>query len=71
MLPANSGALERDMDPLSVEQLRAVAALQGYSWSDEELERIRPQVERGLALVARLASLVPQDLEPALQYRMF
>jgi len=58
------------MDPLSAEQLRQVAALQGYSWSAEELERLRPQVERGLALVARLATLVPQDLEPAIQHRM-
>ncbi len=59
------------MDPLDVEQLRQVAALQGYTWSEEELERLRPQVERGLALVKRLAALIPQDLEPAIHYRMF
>lgn len=59
------------MEPLGVEALRHVATLQGYTWSDEELERLRPMVERGLTLVEKLAALVPQDLEPAIQYRMF
>jgi len=59
------------MAPLTSEQLRRVAELQGYAWSDEELERIRPLVERGLALVEKLEGLVSQDLEPAIQYRMF
>ncbi len=59
------------MGPLSTEQLRQAATLQGYTWSDEELERLRPQVERGLALVERLAARIPQDTEPAIQYRMF
>ncbi|MBI4560784.1 MAG: hypothetical protein HY724_01975 [Candidatus Rokubacteria bacterium] len=59
------------MEPVTVEALKQVAALQGYAWSDEELERLRPQVERGLALVEQLGALVPRDLEPAIQYRMF
>lgn len=59
------------MEPLGVEQMRHAASLRGYTWSDEELERIRPQVERGLALVEKLAAVVSQDLEPAIQYRMF
>ena len=59
------------MEPVTVEALKQVAALQGYAWSDEELERLRPQVERGLALVEKLPALVPQNLEPAIQYRMF
>lgn len=57
------------MGPVTVEALRQMAALQGYAWSDEELERLRQQVERGLTLVERLQALVPQDLEPAIQYR--
>jgi len=59
------------MEPLRTERLRQVATLQGYTWSDDELERLRPQVERALTLVEKLAALVPQDLEPAIQYRMF
>jgi len=59
------------MESLTLERLRHVAALQGYAWSDEDLERIRPQVERGLALVERLAAAVPPEAEPAIQYRMF
>jgi hypothetical protein len=58
------------MEPVTVEVLRQMAALQGYAWSDEELDRLRLQVERGLALVERLSALIPQDSEPALQYRM-
>jgi hypothetical protein len=58
------------MAPVTVEALRQMAALQGYAWSDEELERLRPQVERGLTLVERLQALVPRDLELAIQYRM-
>jgi len=59
------------MEPVTVEALKQVAELQGYAWSAEELERIRPLVERGLALVEKLGGLVAQDLEPAIQYRMF
>ncbi len=59
------------MEPVTVEVLKQMATLQGYAWSDEELERLRSQVERGLALVEKLSALVPQDLEPTLQYRMF
>lgn len=59
------------MEPVTVEVLKQMATLQGYAWSDEELERLRLQVERGLALVEKLSALVPQDLEPTLQYRMF
>ncbi len=58
------------MEPLGADQLRQVATLQGYAWSDEELARIGPQVERGLALVEKLTAVVPPDLEPAIQYRM-
>ena len=59
------------MEPVTVEALKQVAELQGYAWSEAELERIRPQVERGLALVEKLEGLIAQDLEPAIQYRMF
>jgi len=59
------------MPELSLEALKQLAALQGYAWSDAELERIRPQVERGLALLEKLSELVSPDVEPAIQYRMF
>ena len=59
------------MEPVTVEALKQMAALQGYAWSDEELERLRLQVERGLAVVEKLPALLPQGLEPAFQYRMF
>jgi len=59
------------MEPFTVERMRDVVSLQGYAWADEDLERIRPLVERGLALVEKLAAVVPQEIEPAIQYRMF
>jgi len=68
---AGEATILRLMPELSLETLKQLAALQGYAWSDAELERIRPQVERGLALLEKLSELVSPDVEPAIQYRMF
>lgn len=59
------------MEPVTVEALRKIAALQGYAWSDAEVEAILPQVARGLLLVERLTTLPLRDIEPAIQYRVF
>lgn len=59
------------MEPVTVEALRNMARLQGYSWSDAEIEAILPQVARGLALVEKLGALSSSDPEPAIQYRLF
>ncbi len=59
------------MERVTAEQLRKVATLQGYAWTAEEAEQIRPQVEAGLSALEKLAEQVPHDLEPAIQYRMF
>ncbi len=54
----------------SLEQLRSIAALAGYAWTDEELRAIAPLVERSLALVERLESLPLRDVEPGIVFRI-
>ncbi len=58
------------MDGRSVRALRRVVWLQGYDWTDEDLERLLPQLEKSLELVERLDTLPLRDVEPAVQYRM-
>jgi hypothetical protein len=47
-----------------------MAALAGFSWSDEELEAIRGPVERLQAGLDVLAALPLGEVEPSGQYRM-
>lgn len=62
MLPAmTSSAIDLDT-------LRAGARLGGFSWSDAELEAIRPQVEAALRLLRALEAM-PVDAEPTTHYR--
>ncbi len=58
------------MEPLTIDTMRAGARLQGFDWSDEELEAIRPSVDAGLALLATLEALPLAALEPTIQYRI-
>jgi Asp-tRNA(Asn)/Glu-tRNA(Gln) amidotransferase C subunit len=54
--------------PLAV--LRRSASLAGFAWTDEELEAIRPTVERSLALIDRLESVALSETEPSTHFRM-
>jgi len=58
------------MAPLSLEAMRQLAALNGFQWTDEDLERLRPAVERVMGLVARLEDLSLDAVEPVVQYRV-
>jgi len=58
------------MAPLSLEAMRQIAALNGFQWTDEDLERLRPAVERVMGLVARLEDLSLDAVEPVVQYRV-
>ena len=58
------------MDRRSVRALRRVVWLQGYDWTDEDLEGLLPQLEKSLELVERLDTLPLRDVEPAVQYRL-
>ncbi|MFQ5829072.1 MAG: hypothetical protein ACE5JD_07950 [Candidatus Methylomirabilia bacterium] len=59
------------MEPVTVEALKRVAALQGYAWSDSDLEAIRPAVERILSQLEKFAALALNETEPAIQFEMF
>ena len=61
----------RAMLPLSLDVMRGMAALGGFSWSDEELEAIRGAVERMQAGLDVLALVPLGDAEPSGQYKMF
>ena len=58
------------MPPVSVEAMRQLAALNGFQWTDEDLERLRLAVERVMGLVARLEDLSLDAVEPVVQYRV-
>ena len=58
------------MGESTTETMRRMARRQGYAWTDEEIDRLRPLVERGLALVGKLDSLRLSEVEPVLQYRI-
>ena len=55
---------------LSVEAMRDLASLNGFRWSDDKLEQIRPALERALEPLARLEDLALDAVEPAVQYRV-
>ena len=58
------------MVTLSLEAMRQLAALNGFQWTDEELEQIRPALERAMEPLARLEDLALDAVEPAAQYRV-
>ncbi len=58
------------MGLITVDALMAMASIQGYSWTREEVEALRPQIEQGLELVEKLKALPLKDVEPAVGYRL-
>ncbi len=58
------------MERVTPKALKRAAALLGYEWSDEEIDRLYPLAERGLQLVDRLDSLPLHNVEPAVEYRV-
>jgi Asp-tRNA(Asn)/Glu-tRNA(Gln) amidotransferase C subunit len=58
------------MAPLSLEAMRELAALNGFQWTDAELEALRPALERVMGLLARLEGLALEAVEPSVQHRV-
>jgi len=56
------------MEPLTIEELRALAAERGLSLTDDDLRALLPLVQAGRALMATLPPL--GELEPAAHYRI-
>jgi Asp-tRNA(Asn)/Glu-tRNA(Gln) amidotransferase C subunit len=59
------------MSELSLAVMRNLASLAGFAWTDEELEAVRPTVERSLAVIEKLDSVPLSETEPGAQFRMF
>jgi len=57
------------MDRVTSKALKRAAALSGFDWPDEEIERLLPLAERSLELVDGLDSLPLREVEPAIEYR--
>jgi Asp-tRNA(Asn)/Glu-tRNA(Gln) amidotransferase C subunit len=56
-------------DAIDLETLRCGARLAGFTWTDAELEAIRPQVEATLRMMRALEAVPVGDLEPTTHYR--
>lgn len=59
------------MERVTPEALREAAARLGYDWTDEEIARLLPLVERSLAMLDTLEPLLNAEVEPAVQFRVF
>jgi len=55
---------------ISVESLKWTAALAGFTWTDAELEAIRPAVQRLLESLAQLEQVSLGAVEPTTLYRV-
>ncbi len=53
-----------------VETLRCAARLAGFTWTEEELETLRPAIEASRRLLATLDTLPLDAVEPTTQYRV-
>lgn len=58
------------MEPVTIDLMKRLAARAGYAWSDEELETLRPQVERSLAELEKLNTLALRDVDPSTRFPM-
>jgi Asp-tRNA(Asn)/Glu-tRNA(Gln) amidotransferase C subunit len=56
-------------EAIDLETLRRGARLAGFSWSDAELEEIRPMVIAGLRVLQSLEAAPVGDVEPTTHYR--
>jgi Asp-tRNA(Asn)/Glu-tRNA(Gln) amidotransferase C subunit len=56
-------------DSIDLDTLRRGARLAGFTWTDGELEEIRPQVEGMLRLLRVLETLDAGGAEPTTRYR--
>ena len=54
---------------IDLDTLRHGARLAGFTWTDAELEELRPQVEAMLALLRALDAVPLGEAEPTTQYR--
>jgi hypothetical protein len=56
-------------ESIDLDTLRHGARLAGFSWSDAELQELRPHVESALRLLRSLQTVPLGETEPTTQYR--
>ena len=56
--------------PIDLETMRRVSRAAGFSWSDAELEAIRPAADALLAMLAKLDTVDLGEVELTTQYRI-
>ncbi len=57
------------MEPLTLDLMSRIAALAGFSWTDEELQAIAPQLDRSLEALRTLDALPLQDTDLSTTFR--
>ena len=55
---------------VTLDAMRSAIRLSGFTWSDEELQALRPALERALASLGELERVPLGDVEPTTQYRI-
>ena len=59
------------MERLGIDTIRMLARLQGFEWTDAEIEAIRDAADAALAMLAQLRALDLGPADPTTQYRIF
>ena len=59
------------MPALTIDAIRTLARLQGFEWTDAEIEAIRPVAEASLVLLERLRAVDLGAADPTIQFRVF
>ena len=58
------------MDPLTIDTLRTLAALQGLDLTDQELAALLPLVVAARSMMEPVRDALSGEIEPAIQYRI-
>ncbi len=58
------------MERLTIDEMRMVAGLRGFDWTEAELEAIRDTVAAGLEAIATLDTLALGAMDPTVQFRI-
>lgn len=59
------------MESPTIDTLRTLARAQGLELTDEDLAAVLPLVQAGWGLMASLAAVPLDDVEPSSQFRIF
>jgi len=58
------------MESLTLDELRALARVQGLDLTEPELARLLPLVQAARSMMETLRDVLPRDAEPGSQYRV-